>query len=156
MLSLTWYESIREDYSPTLPKMISIWSLYYIPLESIGQSEHKLGTRSNYIWIKMKSWTLFICAFMTFICPTLIQFCLTCSLVLSIFCSSKPACSLLIHFCTWRYTINCHINNFLRLGYLYYFVYISVNVFKDFKLTPRLGSILWVSTRMNDAIHIKI
>ena len=77
-------------------------------------------------------------------------------LVLCLLGSSESSRPLLVHLCSRRNTVNSQVNDFLRLANAHDFVSISENVLKDFEFALRLGSILRMSTRVNNAVHVKI
>lgn len=156
MLSFSWYARVREHNLYIFPKFISLQSLNYIKLQCFRYSPHKLSARCNYILIKLFFILIITAKFYSFILPFSFDFLLCYFFLFNIESTSKSSWSLLVHLCSWSYTINSHVKDLFGFNYFHYFIYIVKDIVKHITFTFRLRLILWMCAWMNNTIHIEI
>lgn len=63
---------------------------------------------------------------------------------------------LLIHFCTWRHTINGHVQYFTRSHNIEQTIDALKNRHHHFVLVLWRRFVFWMGAGMNDAIHVQV
>lgn len=117
---------------------------------------HEFSSWSNDIGVKSAISGIFVIKFNSIRCPFILDRCHSLCLFLYIKSSSISSRPLLIHFSSWRNSINRHIQSFIWLHNWNN----AINILKyqkvHFLLILRSRFINWMATRMNDSIHIQI
>lgn len=118
---------------------------------------HKLSSWRDHIRIKFEASVIFSCLIEDdLVFPVGFDFGLAQLLFLCILSCSESTGSLLVLFCSRSHSIDRQIDHLLWLNNFDDFVSIFVDVIEDLLLALWLGTILRMSTRMDDTIHVKI
>lgn len=118
---------------------------------------HELGARRDHIRVKVPLLALLFLRIETnLVLPLGLDFCLSFFLLQGVFGCPKSPGPLLVHLSPWSHPINGQIQTALWAHYAHNFICVLVDVLKYFEFALRLGSVLGVSARVDNSVHVQI
>jgi hypothetical protein len=118
---------------------------------------HKLGTRSNHVFIELVLCLLqWLISELDFLLPLVVNLLFSSELFLNFKCGTESSTSLLVHFGSWCNTINRHIDEFLRPRYSNDLVYVLEYIVEHLCIKCWLWATRRSGAWMNDSVHIEI
>ncbi len=126
-------------------------------LNTLRQSVHKFGAWCDDILVKFALSLLEgLIGKLDLFRPLIVDFLLSCKLLLNFKGTAETATALLVHFCSWCYTIDCHVHQFLRFAYVHDFIHIFKYVIEHLCVDGGFGLARRPSTRVDNSIHVKV
>jgi len=157
VFSLSRDRSIRKDDLESLPKMIILEAISDIILQRLGESVHKLSSRSDDIFIKL--FTVFpqgrVSKFDLFL-PFVEYFFLSRLFLFNLEGPSKSSRSLLVHLGPRSYSIDGHVHETLGLNNPHNLIDILKYVVEHLHIISRGILTRRPRARMNDSVHVEI
>ena len=124
-----------------------------ISFNSFGQVEHKFCTWSDDVWVES---LLLLTNFNAVLSPVPLDLFRNRVLFLGINCSPEPSRSLLVHLGSGSNSVDCHVHSLPGHDNAHYSVDVLKYGTEHLSLRLRGGFIHWVTTRMDDAIHVQV